>query len=165
MIRLRMLKTAAGPLGSFAAGSVVELDEDAALAFVESGAAEPYLPKRVKASPATRTDAELLAEYENDARAAGYAEPGVKSIAQARLLALRENIPYDEASARLSKAQESASKPATTEDPLEAERQAQFKELVDGGLSEGEARELVWPSVERAVRTPPERATGRAARR
>lgn len=32
-----------------------------------------------------------------------------------------------------------------TADPAEAERQAQFKELVEGGITESEARALVWP--------------------
>src|SRR4051794_11162041 len=99
MIRVRMLKTAAGPDGPCPQGAIVELDADTALAFVEAGAAEAFAPAVKKvASPAERTDVELLEQFEAEARTAGYAAPGVTAIAKARLLALRENIPYDEAS-------------------------------------------------------------------
>jgi hypothetical protein len=151
------------------------------------------------ASPAERTDVELLEQFEAEARTAGFAAPGVKAIAKARLLALRENIPYDEASARLAaetkvemtaetataidpvSADTRAASTETTgdtteetksdapdEDPVELERHQMFKELVDGGTSEAEARALIWPEqvpeIERAVRTPPETAVAPAQR-
>src|SRR4051812_11149459 len=106
MIRVHMLKTAAGPAGSFSAGSTPELDADTALAFIEAGAAEAFVPRSKKAekpeATAAKTDKELLAQFESEIRAAGYAEPGVKPIAEARLKALRENIPYDEAARLLA---------------------------------------------------------------
>lgn len=179
MIRVRMLKTAAGPFGSFAAGSTPELDADTALAFIEAGAAEAFAPRSKKVEKpealAARTDAELLAQFEAEVSAAGYAEPGVKAIARARLLALREDIPYDEASRKLA-AEEVAPQPsapsteaaATTDDPEELERHQMFTELVAGGTPEDEARRLIWPEnvpeVERAIRTAPETAVAPAQR-
>ncbi len=194
MIRVRMLKTAAGPGGSFEPNSTPELDEDTALAFIEAGAAETYTPARKKQAvetPAAQlTDDELIARFEREARLAGYSEVGVNAIARARLLALRADIPYEEASRRLEAerrteeirseaatraAAELASdapeaKPATPEDPEELERQRMFDELVAGGADPLEARALVWPpvkpdgDVERAVRTPPKTATAPAQR-
>jgi hypothetical protein len=177
MIKVLMLKTAAGPDGPCPQGSTPELDADTALAFIEAGAAQAFVPRKkvVAPTPAVQTDDELLEQYRDEARRAGYAAPGVEAIAQARLLSLRESIPYNEASRRLQDAAKAAAeseKPADAtapaEDPAELERQAQFKELVAGGLSEDEARELVWPKadgdVERAVVTPPETATAPAQR-
>jgi hypothetical protein len=159
MIRVRMLKSAAGPNGSFPVHTTPLLDEDTALAFLEAGAAETFVPATKREKAAARPP--VVLEPATETVGTKTREPDIS-------IELRD---ADGNSVPLA--------PLTppAEDPEELERQQMFKELVDGGTDAAEARALVWPGalkpensdgVERAVVTPPETAVAapqRPARR
>lgn len=107
----------------------------------------------------TRTDDELLAAYTEEANARGYKGPAAAHIAQARLKALREDIPYDEASRQLSAAAEVQTPaanppvlipdiavdgpPELSEEEKAIARSVRIEQLIAEGKSQDEALAIV----------------------